>query len=244
MAEYKPVIIQTNSETEFADKAAQLLWEQLVELDEPLVTLPTGSTPAGLYQVLLERYGDQSNIWEQIRYLALDEYIGLPEDDRRLFQNWLARDILDPAGVPARRRITFNSMADNPAQEADAMEDWIAENGPIDIAVLGLGGNGHIAFNEPGCSFDSAARVITLAPETRQANAAYWGGLEHVPEQAYTLGLKTLARAKQILLLVSGAHKADILDRTLNGPISQDVPASFLRTMPNVTVIMDDAAKK
>ncbi len=242
MTEYTPIIIEAETKQDFAEKAAKLLWEQFEQLREPLIALPTGTTPHDMYQYLIEHYGDQKSIWQQISFLSLDEYIGLPADDRRLFQNWLAREILDPVSVPASNRITYNSQAEDTAAEAAAMEQLIKDNGPIGVAVLGLGTNGHIAFNEPGSSFDSVTRVIDLSDETRNSNAAYWGGLDQVPEQAFTLGLKTLSQAKQIILLVSGAHKAEILDKTLNGPITPDVPASFLRTMANVTVIADKEA--
>lgn len=242
MTEYTPRIVRTKPGKEFIKTVARLIWNQLEDLHEPLITLPTGSTPLDLYQYFIDEYGDRAEIWRQIRLVALDEYIGLPADDRRLFQNWLGREILDPVGVPPQKRVTFNSMAEDADAEAQAMEQWIRDNGPIGLAILGLGLNGHIAFNEPGSSFDSVTRVIELSPETRETNAAYWGGIDKVPEQAFTLGLKTLAQAKQIFLLVTGSHKAEILDKTLNGPITPEVPASFLRTIANVTIMADTAA--
>ena len=241
---YTPTVTVAENKQIFAKTAALLLWEQLEEMHNPLMVLPTGNTPGDMYRYLVTHHGKRKEIWERVRFLALDEYIGLPANDRRLFQNWLARDLLDPVGIPVRRRIVFNSMADAPGEEAAAMENWIKDNGPIDIAVLGLGVNGHIAFNEPGSNFDSVTRVIALSPETRQSNAAYWGGLDKVPERAYTLGLRTLSNAKQIILLVNGAHKAEILNKVLCGPITPDIPASFLRTVANVTVLADREAAK
>lgn len=239
MTDFKPTIIPTASE-DFAATAADAIWDKISQIHSPLTALPTGSTPLDVYKHLLSAYGERKDVWGQVRYLSLDDYAGLEDDDERLFQNWLAREILDDSGIT--HRTTFNSNAADPAQETARMEQWIADNGPIDIVVLGLGTNGHIAFNEPGSSFESTTRIVPLSSETREANAAYWGGIDQVPTQAYTLGLKTLASAQHIFLLVSGAHKADILDKVLNGPITEDVPATVLRTVPNVTVIADKAA--
>lgn len=241
MKTYKPEIIVTASE-DFAVTSADYLWNIITAIDRPLVAWPTGTTPLGIYKMLVEKYRSQKDVWGGMRYISLDEYAGLAPDDERLFQNWVGRELLDPAGVPAENRITFNSMAEDPQAEAEKMERRIAEEGPIDLAVLGLGGNGHIAFNEPGSAFDSLTRLITLSEDTRESNADYWGGIEHVPQRAYTLGLKTLSAAKHIVLLVSGAHKSAILDAALNGPITENVPATILRTAPKVTIISDEDA--
>lgn len=242
MADYKPTIVTADNTQDFADIAARLIWAKLSSLKNPLVAFPTGTTPLGVYSRLIRDQGNEKKVWERLRYLALDEYVGLPPEDERLFARWLGRELLDRAGVPAPNRIVFNSLAADPAQEAARMERWIAENGPIDIVVLGLGENGHIGFNEPGSAFDSVTRQIALSPETREANAKYWGSIDKVPERAYTLGLKTLSSARHIFLLVSGAHKAAALEATLNGPVTPDVPATVLRTVPNVTIIADKAA--
>ena len=118
----------------------------------------------------------------------------------------------------------------------------IAAWGGIDLAVVGLGPNGHLAFNEPGSAFDSRARRITLTPESIRSNAAYWGSEADVPRAGFTLGLGTLRDARQLVLIASGARKRDILARTLHGPIGEDVPATLLRVHPHATVIADRAA--
>lgn len=242
MGEFMPDIIRTDDAQDFADTAARLIWARITSIKNPLITFPTGKTPLDIYSRLLRDHGGDKAVWEKVRYLALDEYVGLPEGDERLFAQWLGRELLDRAGVPASNRMVFNSLAADPAQEAKRMEQWIAANGPIDIAILGLGENGHIGFNEPGSAFDSVTRQIALSPETREANARYWGSLDKVPEQAFTLGLKTLSSARHVFLLVSGAHKAAALEATLHGPLTPDVPATVLRTLPNVTIIADKAA--
>lgn len=243
MNDFSPQIIQTEEGHDFVQQASSFLIKAIKSVASPLVALPTGSTPLGIYKEFASQYKNDA-VWQDMRYIALDEYIGLPRDDERLFQNWIGRECLDFLGVEQDNRITFDSLAPDPASEVQRINEIIAAQGPIDIAVLGLGTNGHIAFNEPGSSFDSATRVIDLSDETRASNAEYWGGLDRVPTQAYTLGLKTLTDTKHIILLVTGAHKADILDKVLSGPITEDIPASILRTVPNVTVIADSPALK
>lgn len=241
MREHAPTIIRTENDAEFAETAALLFWQELEQTNNFIVSLPTGSTPLGMYHYLTAHYAQRQDAWERMHYVALDEYIGLPLDDERLFQNWLDRELFERVRLPQHNRTVFDSSAQDPEQEATRMENWLAENGPLDLVMLGLGTNGHIAFNEPGSDFDSVTRVVGLAPDTREANAKYWTNIDDVPAQAYTLGLQTIAKAKKIVLLVNGEHKAEILDKMLNDPITENVPATFLRTVQNVTVIADKA---
>lgn len=239
MTLHKPQILIAEDETAFARLAADTFLKMAAGRARPLVTLPTGMTPLGLYQVLVSEHAARRDLWDQMRFIALDEYAGLPPGDERLFGNWLARTCLDPLHIS--NRLMFNSLAD-PDSEAARVETWLKQNGPLDIAVLGMGGNGHVAFNEPGTPFTQGAHAVTLTPDTVSANARYWGDLARVPHHGITLGLQNLAAAGQTLLLVHGAGKAAILKRALNGPVTTDVPASYLQTVPHVTVIADRAA--
>lgn len=210
--------------------------------DGPIrVVLPTGSTPLGLYRELIANHVHRRDLWDRVHYVALDDYAGLPPDDRRLFSNWLDRDILGPLSIPSSHRTIFNSAAPDPSAECARM-DALLDQGGIDIAVLGLGTNGHIGFNEPGSAFDAHTRLIHLSVDSLEANAAYWGGMDHVPHTAYTLGLGHIMQARETILLVQGTHKADILQRMLHDPVSPALPATALRRMRNVTIIADRAA--
>lgn len=237
-----PRVLIAAHEHEFAAQAAQEFITLLEMFDTPLVTLPTGMTPLGFYQALINNHAPRRDLWDALRFTALDEYHGLPPGDERLFGAWLTRTCLDPLQI--NRRHFFDSMND-PVAESVRMDTWLQQNGPLDIAVLGLGSNGHIAFNEPGTGFDTGAHVMTLTPESVQANARYWGGIDRVPRQGITLGLRDLAQARHTLLLVSGAGKADILAQALGGPVTPGLPASYLQTIKNVTIVADrDAASK
>ena len=136
----------------------------------------------------------------------------------------------------------FDTEAANAQAEAQRMDEILRVHGGIDLLVLGLGPNGHIGFNEPGSGFSSSTRVVELTSASLTSNARYWGGVEGVPKKGYTLGLGVLRRARKTLLLVNGKHKAKILKQMLEGPISEDLPATCLRDMPDVTIIADAAA--
>ncbi len=227
----------------FAEIAADLFISCLEAVENPLVVLPTGHTPLDMYRMLVTRHGHRRNLWDRMRFLALDEYIGLPPGDPRLLYGWLRKEFLDRIGHPESARTIFYSDTPDPAAEAARIDLWLQQNGPIDLAVLGLGTNGHIAFNEPGSPFDEPAHVVLLTPETIAANAAYWGSAERVPKMGMTLGLGNLAAARRTLLLVTGAHKAAILDRVLHESVDPALPATYLRTIPGVSIVTDRAAR-
>ena len=176
-----------------------------------------------------------------MRFVTLDEYAGIRRDDPRRLFSWLKRELFDPLGIVASHIHAFDPQA-APEAEAERIERAITDAGGIDLAVLGLGPNGHLGFNEPGSAIDSRTRQVTLAVESITSNAAYWGSEAAVPHQAFTLGLGTLHEARQCLLIVSGMAKAQILARALEGPIEPDLPASLLRCHSNATVVADLAA--
>ena len=241
---FTPEIRTGDDDAAFSRLAADFFVSKLEGIQNPLVVLPTGNTPLGMYHALVTHYGHRRDLWDNLRFLALDEYAGLPKGDPRLFYGWLSREFLDRAGIPEKNRTRFQSDAPDPAAEVRRIENWLKKNGPIDVVVLGLGANGHIAFNEPGSPFDQPAHLLTLTPESITSNAQYWGSEDRVPKTAFTLGLGNLSPAKHSILLVNGAHKAAMLERVLNGPVTTDIPATYLRTRPNVTVITDRAAAK
>ena len=235
----QPELILVNNADELAQTAARLLFSAFEKVTAPLVILPTGNTPLKTYDAIANRYAHRRDVWEKFRYLQLDEYKGLPADDPVLFKNQLSRSFLDRLGVPQANRMTFQSDAPDPAAECDRMEKWIALNGPPDVAVLGLGDDGHIGFNMPGSPFDSRTRLVELTPRTLEANQSYMN--KPVPPTSYTLGIGALSLARQTFMLV-GAQKK-ILSDVLNGPVTPTIPATALRTFLHpVTIIADKAA--
>jgi glucosamine-6-phosphate deaminase len=207
------------------------------------IVAATGETPMLAYQELARLRTQADGLdTTRLRVFQLDEYLGLAPDDRRSLYGWLLRSLVAPLGVPAVQVVRLPGDAPDPAAAAREYDRAVAAAGGFDLAVLGLGPNGHLGFNEPPAAHDSPSRVVQLTEASLESNARYWGAREQMPGQALTAGLAQLLGARQIMLLVSGAHKHDILQRSVAGPMSPNVPASFLQATPQAVVLADRAA--
>ena len=212
--------------------------------DKPAAAIvaATGDTPMGMYvelaQVRIRGLIDTS----RLRVFQLDAYLGLAPDDPRALFGWTRRSFIEPLGIAAENVVRLAGDAVDPWEACRFYEAAVREIGGFDLSILGLGPNGHIGFNEPPSPPDAPTRVVDLTPESILSNARYWGGEDQVPRQALTCGMDLLLAARRTLLLVSGAHKYEILHRTVEGPQTPEVPASYLQSAPNVTVIADRAA--
>jgi glucosamine-6-phosphate deaminase len=207
------------------------------------IALPTGTTPLIMFDILAARAARGEVDFSGVHLYCLDEYVGVTPEDRVSLTRWLQDAFLQRVGVPADQVHPLPSTAADLAAAASEFDRAIAARGGLDLAVLGLGPNGHIGYNEPGSSADSRTRVITLTPESRSQATAYWEGKAEIPDRAMTMGVGTLLESKQIVLLVTGEAKAEMLRRTLAEPMSADVPASWLRLAgPRLTIIADEAA--
>ena len=210
---------------------------------DAVISFPTGSTPLGMFDVLAARAARGEIDVSGVTVFCLDEYVGVTVEDPNSLTRWLREGLLNRIGIEPEQLHSLPVTADDLVAAAAGYEDAIAARGGLDLAILGLGPNGHIGYNEPGSSADSRTRVIDLTPESRSQASAYWEGAVPIPDQAMTIGVATLLEAKQILLLVIGEAKAGMLRRTLEESMSADVPASWLRIAgPRLTVIADDAA--
>ncbi|MDP6469376.1 MAG: glucosamine-6-phosphate deaminase [Pseudomonadales bacterium] len=223
-------------------KAAELVTEYLLDNPEPLTVLPTGDTPLGMYGEMVRAQQEGKASFTDSRFVQLDEYVGIDQEDDRNLYGWMTRVFLGPAGIGESRTIRFDSAAQDTLAEALRIEKAISQTSGIGLQILGLGPNGHLGFNEPGSAFDSRTRVVDLTPASIESNARYWGSSQRVPQKAFTLGLGILSSARKTILLVSEARKAEILARVLEGPVGSGIPATILRQMENVTVIADGQA--
>jgi glucosamine-6-phosphate deaminase len=224
--------------------AAELVIKTINTRSHLKLGLPTGNTPLGMYEELVNRYRDEHLDFSQVQTFNLDEYLGLSNDHTNSYHTYMQRHFFDHVNVlPANIHIPDGSAKIDANAESERYENAIREAGGIDLLIVGVGANGHIAFNEPGSAFDSRTRVVDLAPETIR-NARQYFGNETVPARAITMGIGTMLEARRILLLASGQSKAGAVERTLHGPIAESFPASALRLHPRVVVIVDEAAHR
>ena len=222
--------------------AADVVTETVRRKPDAAIAAPTGSTPLPMFAQLIARVGRGGLDLSRVHLFCLDEYVGVATSDPVSLTGWLSRMFFTPAGIPERQVHTLPSMDSEPEPALRRYETDLAARGGLELAVLGLGGNGHIAYNEPGSAADSRTRVLTLTPESVTRAAGYFAG-RTVPTRAMTIGVGTLLEARMIALIVTGTAKAAILRRTLSEPMTADVPASWLRLAGDrLTAIADEAA--
>ena len=220
-----------------AERAAALVAD-LVEARPALALAPaTGNSPTGLYERLAARRRDGLDT-TRLRAFQLDEYAGVAPDAPQSLWGWMARGFLEPLGVRDARG--FDARADDLDRECARHDEAIAVAGGLDLAILGLGPNGHLGFNEPPSAADAPTRRVRLSPQSLESNTAYWNGAS-VPREALTLGMKPLLAARHILLIVHGEAKRDALRAAVEGPVTDDLPASHLQRTDAV-VLADRAA--
>jgi glucosamine-6-phosphate deaminase len=219
--------------------AAELVANRIRARTHLRLLLPTGHTPRGLYAALRDHARDGSLPSGRVTVLGLDEYLGLGADDPRSFRAELDVEL---SGVSLGRREALDGAAPDPHVEAERYQA-VLDATPIDLAVLGLGRDAHVAFNEPGARAEDGVRRVALHPSTIAAAAEGFGGAEHVPREALTVGPRTLLATRELLLIVTGSDKASALQQALEGRVWSEAPASLLRAHPCLTVVCDrDAA--
>jgi glucosamine-6-phosphate deaminase len=225
----------------FAESAAGHVAALLAETPGAAVALPTGSTPIGLYARLLARARGGAVALGAAYYFNLDEYAGVGPADPHSFAAFLRRHFLDAAEVaPDHIRLLRGDAADIGA-EAAAHDAAVAARGGLDLAILGLGGNGHIAFNEPGADWAAGTHVVPLTEATRRANAAYFPDGFVVPTHGLTMGIGMIRAARRVLLMVSGPAKAEALAALRAGVADAHWPVTALCGHPGLVVVADVA---
>lgn len=237
-----PRIVVVEDADDVGKVGADLVADAIARNPAGSITAATGESPMGLYSALAERYRSGAFETDAVTVFQLDEYLGLTAGDRRSLLGWMRRSFLQPLGVAADRVVPLIADGD-PRAACAAFDQAIESRGSLDIAILGLGRNGHLGFNEPPSAAESPTRVVELSAVTVEDNARYWGSVTDVPSRAVTMGMRNLLRARQVFLVASGEAKRAIVRRAVEGPIGPEVPASLLRTaQADVTVIVDRAA--
>lgn len=227
---------------ELSRKAANIISAQVILKPTSVLGLATGSTPVGTYKQLIEWYEKGDIDFSQVTTINLDEYKGLGAADVQSYRYFMNDNLFNHVNVNKDRTFVPNGLTEDPEEACKVYDDLIAACGGIDLQLLGIGGNGHIGFNEPTDSYIKATHVVTLSKNTRSANARFFASMDEVPTHAITMGIGGIMEAKKILLLASGKAKAQAIYDALYGPITPQVPASILQLHPDVIVVADEEA--
>ena len=221
--------------------AASSLLSAIRENPRTVLGLPTGRTPVGMYDRVVAECSREYHCFRDVTAFNLDEYVGIPRDHPGSYFAFMQRHLFAHVDIDPTRTYIPNGAAPDLKVECERYERLIAAAGGLGLMFLGLGSNGHIAFNEPGTPFDSRTHVVALSESTRKANAAFFLD-QPVPTHAITMGIGTILESRQIVLLASGAKKRDAIARLRSGAQGADFPASALWSHPGVSVLVDEAA--
>ena len=223
-------------------KAANIISAQVIMKPNCVLGLATGSTPIGTYDQLVEWYNKGDLDFSEVTTVNLDEYKGLPRTNDQSYYYFMHQHLFDRVNIDPERTNVPNGMEPDAEKECGRYEELIRSLGGVDLQLLGLGHNGHIGFNEPGEAFEKETHCVDLTESTIEANKRFFASADDVPKQAYTMGIKTIMKAKKILIVVNGENKADIVERAFFGPVTPEVPASILQLHNDVTLVGDEEA--
>jgi glucosamine-6-phosphate deaminase len=231
------------SEIALARAAARLVIDTIRRLPTAVIGLPTGRTPLLAYEEIARLTRAESIDWSGVRTFNLDEFVGLGPGDRTSYRAFMDERLFRPVGLTAAQVGFLDGTATDLDAECDRYERAIVAAGGIDLLLLGIGANGHIGFNEPGDALSARTHRVALDAPTRAANAWWFGDeIARVPGEALTMGMATILQSRAIVLMATGAAKAEAVRAMLHGPITTRVPASFLQLHPHVLVMLDDEA--
>ena len=235
-------IIKAKDYADMSRKAANIIAAQVILKPDCVLGLATGSTPIGTYKELIKGYENGDLDFSLVKTANLDEYRGLEKSNDQSYDYFMKANLFNHINI------NFDNLnipnGENPDADAECKryEEVVKALGGQDLQLLGMGHNGHIGFNEPADEFVKETHCVDLQESTIQANTRFFEKVEDVPTQAYTMGINTIMQAKMILVIVSGADKAEIVKKAFFGPVTPQVPASILQMHPNVVVVVDEAA--
>ena len=235
-------VVVTKSYDESCAYVADMICKLVNEKPDCKLGLATGGTPVPMYKKLIEANKAGKVDFSKVRTVNLDEYCGIPETHDQSYRYFMNTNLFDHINIDkANTNVPDGTAADLQA-ECERYEQVVASMGGVDIQLLGIGNNGHIAFNEPCDEFPEKTHVVDLTQNTIEANARFFQSMDEVPKQAITMGIGTIMKAKKIVLLANGPKKAQTIYDTVYGPITPKVPASILRLHPDVTIFVDEEA--
>lgn len=226
---------------DMSKKAYEVMKSVVTAKDDAILGLATGSSPIGLYKCMIEDYEKGNVSYKKVHSVNLDEYIGQGVGDEQSYVEFMRNNLFNHIDIDIKNTDLPSGKAADMQKECDRYNkklDGLSQ----DIQVLGIGSNGHIGFNEPNTPFGSETHVVDLTANTIKDNARFFKSIDEVPTQAISMGIKNVMHAKKILLVASGANKADAIKATVEGPVIEKVPASVLQLHPDCYIVVDEAA--
>ena len=223
-------------------EAAKYFAEVIRNKPNAVLGLATGSTPISTYKELIRLHEEEDLDFSQVTTFNLDEYLGLTGNHDQSYRYFMDTNLFNHVNIKKENTNVLSGVAGNPEAECKEFEEKIKAAGGIDIQLLGAGGNGHIAFNEPGSPENSRTRVVDLTKETIKDNSRFFEKVENVPTQALSMGIETILEAKKIVIIANKESKAKAVAASIEGPVTTDVPASVLQKHSDVIWIIDKGA--
>ncbi|WP_416327396.1 glucosamine-6-phosphate deaminase [[Eubacterium] hominis] len=232
-------VIVVKNYDEVSKEAFNVMKEVVTSNPNAVLGLATGSSPIGLYENMIKDHKENGTSYAGCQSFNLDEYVGIDRNHSQSYWTFMHENLFHGIDLPEEK---VHVPYGNTKEDCEAYEKAM-ENVSVDVQVLGIGGNGHIGFNEPGTPFTEETHIVELTEKTRQDNARFFeDDINKVPTHAITMGIATIMKAKKILLVASGANKADAVAAMVNGPVDENCPASVLQNHNDVVVIVDEAA--
>jgi glucosamine-6-phosphate deaminase len=234
-------IIRPNQDSA-ADLVARVIAKELRAHPSSVLGLATGRTMEAVYRRLVQMNQKEDLDFSLCRTFNLDEYVGLGPDDPRSYRYYMNERLFNHVNIDKRNTHLPNGLAEDLEEESHLYEGKMRRCGGIDLQLLGLGAAGHIGFNEPLSALRSRTRVKALSPATVAQNADFFGGPANVPRRAITMGVGTILECRRCILLATGADKAGVIAKAVEGPITSMISATALQLHPRCTVVVDEAA--
>lgn len=230
------VFLEYTSLDELNDDVSNRIITELNQIKQPLFCPATGNSPKGTYQKLVEKK-DQLDV-SNLTFIKLDEWYGLPVGYEGTCEKFLQERMFKPLGIKPEQVISFTSDVANAEAECERIQTALTERGPIDLCILGIGKNGHVAFNEPAAELSAGVHLSKLTPQSLKHSMVE--GIDKKLEYGLTLGMADILQSKKIFLIVNGEHKREVLNKFLSGNITTQLPASFLWLHPDVYVFWSE----
>ena len=234
-------VIVVKDYDEMSQKCAEIFIEQLQKKPASVLGLATGGSPVGTYQRIVKAYQEGLIDFKDVKPYNLDEYCGISILHPQSYYFFMHDNLFNHVDIVEDNVHLPSASGENIDKQCAAYNEMLHKV-EIDIQLLGIGSNGHIAFNEPGTPFELETHVVELTDKTRQDNKRFFNSIDEVPTHAVTMGIKNIMQAKRIVMLISGKNKAETVKQLLTGPVTEKFPASILNNHPDVTVIIDEDA--